>query len=69
MAYEELKAIAAEWRSTAAIWEAESKSYWPSAKTDPMPPSRGRANIVNWVNWLNGCAKQVEDAVAKLEAQ
>ncbi len=61
---EQLLAIAADWRRTAETWQKYADDGWVgTVRGLPQPPQPGRASIRNWINWLNGCAKQIEDVV------
>ena len=66
-----LRALIAEWREIADVWESHlngSQSGYARMRGVPKaerPPENGRGAIRNWINWLRGCAKQVEDAIAE----
>jgi len=52
-----LRAIIAEWRQTAATWKQQMED--PGYRNRPGH----MGSVLNWVVWLNACAKQVEDAI------
>ena len=51
-----LRAITQDWRATADAWKRED-----AAATTARPPQPSSSAIANWINWLNACARQIDD--------
>lgn len=51
-----LRAITQDWRATADAWKREQFDA-----STMRPPQPGSAAVANWINWLNACAKQIDD--------
>lgn len=51
-----LRAITRDWRATADSWKRDN-----AAASAMRPPQPSTAAIANWINWLNACAKQIDD--------
>lgn len=66
-----LRALAAEDRRTAAIWRRQCDVYWPSAPRENVkrpPQPHGRSAVLNWCNWLDARAAELEQIILEAEA-
>lgn len=54
--------VVRKWRETAAIWENEIAR----GAFHGSPVGGGKGNIQNWINWLRGCAVEIEEASQRM---
>lgn len=57
--------LIAKWLETADTWERQNREPYARKPREnvPLPPERSRGAIQNWVNWLRGCARDLEAAI------
>lgn len=56
----EVEKLITKWRETAQIWEDQELGRGNYAGS---PVGNGKGNITNWINWLRGCARDLEHAI------
>jgi hypothetical protein len=60
-----LNEVVIQWRSTADVWERHNNDYRcvPNRDGYEMAPQKGTGAVKNWINWLRGCASEIETVI------